>query len=153
MFFADVICADTDFLAAAGPNGYSWNVIRSEADEILFKHAASCGAKTFDATKVDSIVFESGTATKAHPGRPVSVTWTQKAEDGASKSGTVAFEYLVDASGRNGLLSTRYLKNRKFNEGLKNIANWGYWKGGERYGKGTHKEGCPFFEALSGMLP
>jgi hypothetical protein len=29
----------TDFLAAGGPQNYSWNVIRSEADELLFRHA------------------------------------------------------------------------------------------------------------------
>lgn len=106
--------------------------------------------KTFDATKVDGIQFEPGTATDSHPGRPVSVTWTQRSEDGSAKKGSVAFKYLIDASGRSGLLSTRYLKNRKFNEGLKNIANWGYWKGGDRYGQGTYKEGAPFFEALGG---
>jgi flavin-dependent dehydrogenase len=118
--------------------------VRSEADELLFKHAHACGAHTFDAIKVDAVQFEGGNGEASDPGRPVSATWKRK--DGTT--GTIAFQYLVDASGRYGLLSTKYLKNRKFNQNLKNIANWGYWKGGGTYGDGTHKAGSPFFEAL-----
>lgn len=130
--------------------------MRSEADELLFKHATACGARTFDGTKVNAVQFipADGTAMPivgpedqptANPGIPVSATWSRK-DDGTS--GTIAFKYIVDASGRFGLLSTKYLKNRKFNQNLKNIANWGYWKGGGIYGAGTHKAGSPFFEAL-----
>ncbi|KAI1387333.1 FAD/NAD(P)-binding domain-containing protein [Hypoxylon trugodes] len=142
----------TDFLASGGPKGYAWNVIRSEADELLFKHAGSCGAKIFDSVKVTGITFESDTAASVapkfdgqNPGRPVSATWKHK--DGSS--GSISYEYLIDASGRQGILSTKYLKNRKFNEGLKNVASWGYWKNGGIYGAGTYKEGSPFFEALT----
>ncbi|KAI0839910.1 FAD/NAD(P)-binding domain-containing protein, partial [Hypoxylon sp. FL0890] len=142
----------TDFIASGGPEGYAWNVIRSQADELLFKHAGSCGAKTFDSTKVTGLNFESYADTDAalkfdgpNPGRPVSATW--KHQDGSS--GKISFEYLVDASGRRGILSTQHLKNRKYNQGLKNIASWGYWKGGGVYGPGTYKEGSPYFEALS----
>nr|ACM42411.1 putative flavin-dependent halogenase/O-methyltransferase bifunctional protein [Floropilus chiversii] len=152
-------CPDcyTDFIAANGPQGHAWNVVRSEADKLLFDHAGASGAHTFDATKVDSVQFvgtpssEDSSAAAAdskipNPGRPVSATWIRK-EDGSS--GTIHFDYLIDASGRYGLLSTKYLKNRKFNQNLKNIANWGYWKGGGTYGVGTHKAGSPFFEALT----
>ncbi|KAK2024887.1 flavin-dependent halogenase O-methyltransferase bifunctional protein [Colletotrichum zoysiae] len=137
----------TDFIAAGGPEGYAWNVIRSEADELLFKHAAECGVKTLDATKVTSIEFASPEGSEADDkklGRPVSATWSRK--DGSS--GTITLDYLVDASGRAGLISTKYLKNRSFNQGLKNIASWAYWKGGGVHGVGTHKEGAPYFEAL-----
>ena len=44
----------------------------------------------------------------------------------------------------------RYLKNRKFNSSLKNVAIWGYWKGTGLYGKGTRRENAPVFEALTG---
>ena len=81
-----------------------------------------------------------------NPGRPVSAFWSRK--DGSS--GTIKFDYLVDASGRAGIVSTKYLKNRNPNKGLKNIANWGYWKGAKRYGIGTTREGYPYFEALTG---
>ncbi|KAE8357834.1 hypothetical protein BDV27DRAFT_150994 [Aspergillus caelatus] len=134
----------TDFISAGGPGGYAWNVIRSEADELLFKHAAECGVKTFDETKVASIEFAPSSG-DGHPlGRPISATWTRK--DGTS--GTLSMDYIVDASGRNGLISTKYLKNRSFNKGLKNVASWGYWRGGGVHGVGTHKEGAPYFEAL-----
>ncbi|ROV88111.1 hypothetical protein VSDG_09379 [Cytospora chrysosperma] len=136
--------ANTDFIAAGGEGGYAWNVIRSEADELLFKHAAECGVKTFDQTKVASIEFAPSAPGVEHPGRPVSATWTRK--DGTS--GTISLDYIVDASGRAGVISTKYLKNRHYNQGLKNIANWGYWKGGGVHGIGTFKEGAPYFEAL-----
>lgn len=144
---------DTNFAASLGPGGFSWNVVRSEADEMIFRHAAANGAKAFDCTKVDSINFEPYTTEEykleehlANPGRPVSATWSRK--DGAT--GIISFDYLIDASGRAGIMSTKYLKNRKMNPGLKNIANWCYWKGAKRFNVGQHNEGSPFFEALQG---
>ncbi|KAL8703500.1 MAG: hypothetical protein Q9201_003310 [Fulgogasparrea decipioides] len=129
----------TDFVAAGGPNNYAWNVVRSEADDLMFKHAAKVGAMTFDGVKVNEIEFVSSDVPSVHqdadapnPGRPVSATWSRK-EDGSS--GKITFNYLVDASGRAGIVSTKYLKNRKNNQGLKNIANWAYWKGAGNYGE------------------
>lgn len=128
-------------------------MIRSEADELLFKHAGSCGAKVFDATRVREIIFEphsvpdkASDLDENNLGRPVQATWKDKDGNG----GTISFQYLVDASGRRGILSTTYMKNRQQNQGLQNMAHWGYWKGGGAYGVGTHKEGSPFFEALLG---
>jgi hypothetical protein len=57
---------------------------------------------------------------------------------------------MIDASGRAGILSTSYLKNRHFNASLKNIAMWGYWKNVGCYGIGMSREGAPWFEALTG---
>ncbi len=121
----------------------------------MFRHAGKSGAKIFDGVKVESIEFipsdnptvmaDSGTP---DPGRPVSATWSRK--DGTC--GEIKFDYLVDASGRAGLVSTKYLKNRKNNQGLKNIANWGYWEGAGDYAVGTPRQGQPFFEALSGIF-
>ncbi|OBT65220.1 hypothetical protein VE03_04784 [Pseudogymnoascus sp. 23342-1-I1] len=145
--------AYTDFIAA-DENGYAWNVVRSEADDMLFRHAGACGAHIFDETKVMAIQFaevnglaaingSNGHAEKKI-GKPVSATWTRK--DGTS--GTVSFDYLIDASGRQGLLCTKYLKNRTINPNLKNIADWGYWTGGAKFAPGTRMEGAPYFEAL-----
>lgn len=47
-------------------------------------------------------------------------------------------------------MSTKYLQNRKMNESLKNVACWGYWKGGDMYRPGTTRENAPWFEALTG---
>ncbi|KAH6641046.1 hypothetical protein F5144DRAFT_485144 [Chaetomium tenue] len=144
-------CSNTDFLAVNGPNGYSWNVIRSESDKLMFDHAEKSGAHTFQGVKVDSVQFVPAPDFPVdericNPGRAVSATWSRKA-DGAT--GSIKFDYIVDASGRNGIISTQYLKNRKFNQALKNQANWGYWKGAKTYAPGTHMEGAPLFEALT----
>jgi len=133
-------------------------VIRSISDEKMLRHAGKCGAKIFEGIKVNSVDFDSsngysngtnGSDVKPSPGRPVSASYTRKA-DGAT--GVIKFDYIVDASGRNGLLNTKYLKNRTYNQGLKNVANWAYYKGCKRYGEGTHQQNAPFFEALRGKL-
>ncbi len=119
----------------------------------MFKHAGKCGAKIFDGTKVSAIEFQpvegkdDPTDETINPGKPVSATWSRK--DGTS--GEIKFDYLVDGSGRAGVMSTKYLKNRSFNQDLKNTASWGYWKGAIQYGVGTPKEGQPYFEALDGI--
>jgi flavine halogenase len=145
----------TDYIAAGGPEAYTWNVVRSESDDIMFRHAGKCGAHIFDGVKVDSIEFNESSGVTvpenskvANLGRPVSATW--KSKDGVT--GSIKFEYLVDASGRNGLVSTKYMKNRKFNGGLKNIASWGYFANTSQYAMGTDRQNQPFFEALTGMI-
>lgn len=138
----------TDFVAAGGPESYAYNLVRSESDHLIFKHAAKSGAQTFDETKVESLEFiptdEVWENDLPNPGRPVSATWSRK--DGSS--GVIKFEDVIDASGRVGVVTTKYFKNRKYNQGLKNIATWGYFKNTGFYGVGTHKEGQPYFEAL-----
>ena len=145
---------DTDFIVNAGPDSYAWNVIRSESDTLMFQHAGKCGAKIFDGVKVNGLEFKPFEGKHAHmnygtanPGQPVSATWSRK--DGSS--GKITFDYLVDASGGAGIVSTKYMKNRSFNQDLKNVASWGYWQGAINYGVGTPKEGQPFFEALQGL--
>ncbi|KAI4591850.1 hypothetical protein KJ359_012169 [Pestalotiopsis sp. 9143b] len=140
----------TDF-RAGGPDNIAWNLIRSEGDEKMFRHAARSGAKTFEGTKVTSIEFEPSSETNgvngdAHPnvGRPVAAEW--KRDDGTT--GKIAFDYVVDASGRAGILSTKYLKNRAYSKALKNVANWAYFTGGNKYKAGTDRGNSPLFEAL-----
>ena len=48
------------------------------------------------------------------------------------------------------LLTSKYLKSRKFNKGLKNIANWAYWKNTGGFAEETTRAGSPYFEALTG---
>ncbi|KAF8907986.1 hypothetical protein CPB85DRAFT_1376443 [Mucidula mucida] len=158
----------TDFVALGHDNN-AWNVVRSEFDQLLLNHSRSCGVGVYERTKVVSIAFsEDGK-------RPVSVTWTHTpppappsppASPRASHktsyhddidedlelevlTGTTTFDYLVDATGRAGIMSTQYLKNRHFNESLKNTALWGYWSGVGTYGEATSRQGAPWFEALT----
>ncbi|KAL4909260.1 hypothetical protein BDW74DRAFT_146269 [Aspergillus multicolor] len=150
----------SDFLAFAGPTGYTWNVVRSEADEMLFRHAEKSGARTFDGVKVTGIQFDcslsrspapstssasSTTTNDAQIGRPVSASYLRRDEEFA---GTISFDYVVDATGRAGLLATKYLKNRQFNKTLKNVASWAYYRNTGKYGRNTIRENSPIFEAL-----
>lgn len=79
--------------------------------------------------------------------RPISADWESK----SGEKGNIAFEWLIDASGRSGIISTQYLRNRRFTEALKNIAMWGYWRNGRVYMAGTRRENAPWFEALTGI--
>lgn len=112
------------------------------------------GAHIFDGVKIESIDFSGESDIKvpedgkvANLGRPVSADWKRK--DGTT--GKIKFEFLVDASGRAGLVSTKYYRNRKFNQGLKNVAQWGYWENTGVYAEGTRRHNQPFFEALTGI--
>ncbi|KAF8209748.1 putative halogenase [Mycena galopus ATCC 62051] len=129
----------TDFIST-DPDKAAWNVERSEFDEILLRHAAESGACVCEGVQVTSISFSSD-----DDRRPVSAQWKS---DVGSK-GEIRFEWLVDASGRTGIMSTKYLKNRKFNQALRNVAFWGYWTGAGTYASGTRRENAPWFEALT----
>ena len=141
--------------------------VRSEFDHLLLNHARSVGAAVYEQTKVDSIAFSKD--------RPISVSWTHTPPPSppsppaspssdnfpgffngslpnATHSGTTTFTHLIDATGRTGILSTRYLKNRHFTAFLKNIAIWGYWTNADEYAPGTSRHGAPWFEALTGTL-
>jgi hypothetical protein len=49
-------------------------------------------------------------------------------------------------------MSTRYLKNRRFNESLKNVAMWTYWRDTDLYAPGATAEGAIYIEALLGTV-
>ncbi|KAK7047292.1 hypothetical protein VNI00_006523 [Paramarasmius palmivorus] len=127
--YTDFVVLDKQFKA--------WNVVRSEFDEVLLRHSEECGARVFEETKVNSLDFEGDRPVRAHYVRQGSTT------------GSIAFDYLVDASGRTGIMSTKYLKNRRMNESLKNIACWGYWSGTSEYMPGTSRQNAPWFESLT----
>ena len=82
-------------------------MVRSEADDLIFRHAGKCGAKIFDGVKVESVEFTESDimvpkdAKVADIGRPTSATYKHK--DGTT--GSINFDYLIDASGRQGLVS------------------------------------------------
>ncbi|KAL5521035.1 hypothetical protein ACEPAG_8957 [Sanghuangporus baumii] len=158
----------TDFLAAGGPNNYAWNVVRAEADDLIFRHAGKCGARIFDGVKVTEVEFgplnladtstPDGEEVDVYKKRPISASWVRNSKSKSKsksystteqqKTGKIHFDYLIDASGRAGLLSTRYMQNRTFNKGLRNVASWGYWADAGVYAQGTERENVPFFEAL-----
>ena len=111
-----------------GNRTYGYQVIRSEFDHMLLKHAAEQGANVFEGIEVRSIHFDGD--------RPVRATYMIKGENGEGGTlGEISFDYLVDASGRKGVMANYYLNNRRFHEVFKNIAIWGYWKDYDRLGR------------------
>lgn len=113
-------------------------------DEILLRHAQQSGASVFEEHKVTEIEFAPGS--EAPNLRPVACKFT----NASGEPSRITFDYLVDASGRNGIMSTKYLKNRQMNNSLKNLACWGYWTNAQMYMPGTTRENAPWFESLTG---
>lgn len=97
---------------------YSFQVVRAEFDQILLEHARSQGVSAYEGVEVTGLAFDGE--------RPRSASWRERGGEG--RSGEITFDYLVDASGRAGIMSTRYLRNRRFNKAFQSVAAWGYWK-------------------------
>jgi flavin-dependent dehydrogenase len=100
---------------------YSWQVRRSDFDHALLEHARSQGVDVQEGVTVRQVNFDGE--------RAVSAAW-QRTD--SSAEGVIAFDYLIDASGRAGLLATKQHHSRRIHEVFKNVALWGYWKTGER---------------------
>lgn len=131
----------TNFVAQ-DPKNYSWNVTRAESDVLMLRHSENCGALVFEETKVLSFDFEGDGDAR----RPVAAHWKTK----SGETGKISFDFVVDASGRAGLLSTRAFNTRVYNSHLKNVASWGYWRGAGSYAsEDPVRKGSPFFEALT----
>ena len=97
---------------------HAYQVVRAEFDQLLLEHAKSEGVKVREGVEVTSLAFDGD--------RPRSAAWKER--EGEGRSGEISFDYLVDASGRAGIMSTRYLRNRRFNKAFQSVAAWGYWK-------------------------
>ena len=110
-----------DFGELHGSHRSSFQVTRGEFDQLLLMHARSQGAKVLERTQVCDVLFEGD--------RPVGATCVSR---DSLETFTIYFDYLVDASGRSGVMSTRYLRNRQFHNAFQNIAVWGYWEGVQR---------------------
>lgn len=96
-----------------------------------------------ESTRVTEVHFSS-----SNKEQPVAASWKKS----SGEVGRIEFEYLVDASGRNGIMSTRYLNNRKFNKSLSNVACWGYWENTHKYMPNTTRENAVYIEALEGNV-
>lgn len=77
--------------------------MRSEFDELLLRHAAECGATVLEEHKVTEVHFEGSEGDAPASRRPYAVTYTRP----SGETGLIEFDYLVDASGRNGIMSTK----------------------------------------------
>ena len=111
------------------PSPQTWQVPREQFDEMLLRHAASCGADVRERHRVVDIVFDS-------EGVNVSYRVSGDAEDeaggsastGGRTSATVRGRMLIDASGRAQLLGRRF--NLRVDEpGLANVAVFSHYAG------------------------
>ena len=110
-----------DFGELRGNYQYAFQVDRAEFDHLLLKHATSLGAQVLEGTQITELLFDSG--------RPFAAVCRSR---GSDETFEIQFDQLVDASGRAGIMSTRYLRNRQHHSIFKNIAVWGYWSGAQR---------------------
>ena len=95
-----------------------FEVDRAEFDQILLNHAKHEGAKVFEGVEIRSLSFDGD--------RPCQATWRQRT--GESATGTIAFDFLLDASGKAGVMSRRHLHNRQTSKLFQNVAIWSYWQ-------------------------
>ncbi len=88
---------------------------------MMLDHARSQGVKVFEGVEVRSMRFDGE--------RPRSASWLQKSKTGeAIGQGEITFDYMIDASGRDGIMANHILHNRKFHKVFQNVAIWGYWE-------------------------
>ena len=115
-----------DFGELEGSHTYSFQVERSKFDHFMLEHARSQGVKAYEGYEVRGLEFEGE--------RPVCASWICKHSDNGDtgRQGEIRFDYLIDASGRNGILANHYLNNRRYHKVFQNIAVWGYWKNTKR---------------------
>ncbi|WP_405783294.1 NAD(P)/FAD-dependent oxidoreductase [Streptomyces sp. NBC_00859] len=115
-----------DWAELFGPDVRGWQVERAEFDELLLRHAQEQGVEVVEGAHVKKVVFDGD--------RPVAAEWVDTKHGNAQR--VSEFDFLVDASGRSGVLAAQHFRNRRAHEIFRNVAIWGYWDGGELL-KGT----------------
>jgi len=102
-----------------GDRARSWQVERSQFDQMMLDHARANGVEVREQTSIDQVLFEDG--------RAVGVQIV--AADGARSH--VAAKVVVDASGRACVIG-RQLGLRSPLPELRKASAWGYFRGGKR---------------------
>ena len=108
-------CSYVDFAEAWDKSmPMAWQVRRSELDEMLFRNAATRGARTFEGCKVRDVVFDADGATAQ-----------AQLDDGSRRSWRARF--VVDASGRDTLLANK-LRSKQKNPDHNSTALFGHFR-------------------------
>lgn len=97
---------------------YAWQVRRSELDEMLFRHAAACGASTLEGCRVREVAFAAD-----------AVDIGASLDDGTSRHWRARF--VIDASGRDTLLANQQGSKRR-NPKHNSAALFGHFRGARR---------------------
>lgn len=101
----------------------TWQVERSEFDELMLRNSAAHGVDVFEATRVLEVLFDERGGSRRARGVRV--------EDETGTVRDVAADVVVDASGQGAMIMSR-LGIRQWDPVLKKAAVWSYWKGAER---------------------
>ncbi len=131
-----------NFGELSGRCTHAYQVERADFDHVLLKHAATQGVEVFEGVQVESIEFEGERARHATWIRRDRTPGPAAGGDGRVESGRISFDYVIDASGRNGILATRHLHNRRFHKVFQNVALWSYWKDAHRAASGRAGDIC-----------
>src|SRR5262245_32002891 len=105
---------------AASQTAYAYQVVRSKFDHILLKNAKAKGVDVREGHSVKEVIFENGRAVGVH------------FQDEAQAEFTARSRYVVDATGQSGLLGNK-IGQRVYDKFFKNLALFGYFRGGKRY--------------------
>jgi flavin-dependent dehydrogenase len=97
----------------------TWQVVRSEFDELMLRNAAEQGVDVHEGTRVLDVLFDGARATGV------------RIADADGIERTVSADVIVDASGQASMIMSR-LGLRAWDPELKKAAIWTYWKGAER---------------------
>jgi flavin-dependent dehydrogenase len=100
----------------------TWQVVRSEFDQMLLENARAHGVKAHEGVRVMDVIFEGDPSTGLEAGRAVGVKL---------KDREVRAKVVVDATGQNGLIANR-LRLRVWDPILNKGAIWTYWEGAYR---------------------
>jgi flavin-dependent dehydrogenase len=113
---------EVTFGALVGQRMHSFQVLRAEFDHLLLENAKSRGVTVIEGFGVESLCFDGE--------RPTSAVCASVSPD--RQVIELDFDFLIDASGRAGILATRYFQSRRYHQVFRNIAMWGYWRGAKR---------------------
>ncbi|WP_394840531.1 tryptophan 7-halogenase [Pendulispora brunnea] len=108
-----------DWRKLVAPDAWSWQVDRATYDDILLRNAAEQGATIVEGATVRRVIFDGD--------RPTAVEWIRDDDKDAVRMTT--FDFLIDASGRAGVLAKRHFDMRTPHELFQNVGIWGYWTG------------------------
>ena len=117
-----------------GSRAQTWQVVRSEFDQICLDNAIENGVETKMNTKVQQVLFQDG--------RAVGV----RVQQGDEKPHEISAQVVIDASGSATLMGSQ-LGLKQHVPGLKKAAIWSYYKNGKRL------EGLDAGETTIFMIP
>jgi len=95
------------------------HVERDIFDNILLKHAQSCGAQVFNKVVVKKVDFSDSQWPQ--------VSYTDKRQQG-NENGSIRCQYLIDASGHSSLLANQFKTRQIISSQMNFLSLWGYYQ-------------------------